>query len=137
MPKVIKYWIPVLILSFVIFFFSSRPTPVSAGIDWQDFLLKKTAHIILYSALFVLVYRSLLNTTDMDRRTAAWIAIAYVAIYGTSDEFHQSFTPGRQPAFRDIIIDTAAGGLAWITIWKYIPKWPKTLKTLAENLQII
>ena len=35
-----------------------------------------------------------------------WIAVVTAVLYGITDEIHQSFTPGRGPAVRDVIIDT-------------------------------
>jgi VanZ family protein len=37
--------------------------------------------------------------------------MALIVIYAVSDEFHQSFTPGREPKLRDVLIDTAGSFL--------------------------
>ena len=36
-------------------------------------------------------------------------------LYACSDEFHQSFVPGRGPAFKDVMIDST-GALVGLTI---------------------
>jgi VanZ family protein len=33
-------------------------------------------------------------------------SVALAFLYGATDEFHQSFTPGRGPKFTDVLIDT-------------------------------
>jgi len=48
-----------------------------------------------------------------------------VSLYGFTDEFHQSFTPGREPRIRDVIIDTIGGALGVLTFSKVLEKYPK------------
>ncbi|MFZ2371781.1 MAG: VanZ family protein, partial [Trichococcus flocculiformis] len=45
-------------------------------------------------------------------------ALLFVFLYASSDEFHQSFIPGRGPAFTDVLIDTA-GGLTGIILFEW------------------
>jgi VanZ family protein len=42
---------------------------------------------------------------------AAVIAVALATGYGATDEFHQSFVPGRGPAFSDVLIDLVGASL--------------------------
>jgi VanZ family protein len=54
----------------------------------------------------------------LPRRITARIALATVAFcvaYGVSDEFHQSFVPGRTPDVADIYAD-AAGAIAAVAV---------------------
>lgn len=46
--------------------------------------------------------------------TACAIAVLIASAYGVSDEFHQSFTPGRTPDPMDWLVDTAG---ALTTAW--------------------
>jgi VanZ family protein len=48
----------------------------------------------------------------------AFHALLFVFLYASSDEFHQSFVPGRGPAFSDVLIDTA-GGLTGIILYEW------------------
>jgi len=43
-----------------------------------------------------------------------------VFLYACTDEFHQSFVPGRACLFRDVMIDTSGGAFAMII--KYFKK---------------
>lgn len=75
--------------------------------DWQDFLVKKTAHFIEYYLLAVLIYRSLASTTTYTKRRLLMTALFLSLAYAISDEIHQSFIPGREPRIRDVIIDSS------------------------------
>jgi VanZ family protein len=43
---------------------------------------------------------------------AAFLAVLAVALFGVTDEFHQSFVPGRRAAIDDWALDTASAALA-------------------------
>lgn len=134
--KLVKFWSPVIIWAGVIFSLSAFQVTPATEVYWQDFVVKKTAHLVEYGVLFILLYRAFLNTTEWSKKQCAIVAILFVVLYGISDEYHQSFTPGREPKLRDVIIDSVGGGIAWLGLWKYLPKAPKKLKDLAKNLQI-
>ena len=105
-------------------------------IYWQDFIIKKTAHIIEYGILSALIYRALVEE-KMSKKTAGLIAILVAMFYGITDEFHQSFTSGRQPKARDVVFDTIGATFAIYTIWKLLPKAPKKLVSLAKSFQLL
>ncbi len=71
-------------------------------------------HFTVYFALAVLVWWAL-GAFDLSGRQRVGIAIAIAVLYGISDEYHQSFIPGRTPDWRDVLTDTigAACGL-WV-----------------------
>lgn len=134
--KLVKFWLPALFWLVVIFGFSTQPTPIVSKIDWRDFILKKTIHLIEYGILFVLFYRALKNTTRLAVFQFAFWALILTILYSTTDEFHQTFIHGRTGTLRDIVIDSSGAGLAWLGIWKYLPKAPEKLKNWAKKLQI-
>jgi len=53
--------------------------------------------------------------------TLAAIAAAWIicAVYGASDEFHQSFVPGRAVEFRDWRNDVTGAALALGAVWAW------------------
>lgn len=132
---VLKYWLPVVIWAFIIFIFSSRPTGTASQIVWTDFFIKKTAHVLIYGGLSTWIYRACINS-DIAKKQSALIAIFFSFLYGLSDEFHQSFTPGRTPRLYDVGFDTIGASLAIYTIWKQLPKAPQPLKNWAKKLEI-
>lgn len=121
MKKFLIFWGPTIAWMGVIFYFSSRGQITSSAVDWQDFTLKKTAHFVEYFILSVLFYRSLRGTTNLQRKGLLFWTVVVCVIYAISDEIHQSFSPGRTPTMRDVIIDTI-GSLAGGIASKFVPK---------------
>jgi len=50
-----------------------------------------------------------------------WLLIAWAmaVIFSTTDEFHQSFVPGRHPAATDVMIDAFGAALALFIANRY------------------
>ena len=117
LKKVINYWFPVVFWCLLIFIFSSFSTPSTSEIFWQDFIIKKLAHIIEYGILALLLYRAL-RGYEVDKTKAVILSILFSGLYGLTDEFHQSFTPGREPRIRDVAFDTIGASLSMLLIWK-------------------
>lgn len=136
MKKFVKFWLPVGVWVLTIFIFSSIPTKPVSEVYWKDFFVKKLAHIVEYGILSTLIYRALINF-GMDKKRSAIYSVLSAIFYGITDEFHQSFTPGREPKARDIIFDTIGASSAIYLIWNLLPKAPLKLKRWAENLQLI
>lgn len=132
----LKLWLPPIIWAVVIFSFSSYPTVQASQIMWQDFIVKKSFHIIEYAMLTIFVYRAL-KESGLERKKAGIYSIVFTILYGATDEFHQSFTQGREAKARDVIFDTIGGLLAIYVIWKQLPKAPKKLVAWAKKLQIL
>jgi uncharacterized protein YfiM (DUF2279 family) len=101
----LKRWGPSLLLMAAIFVASSQPKAVLPDYGGNDFLVKKTAHLVLYATLAWAYLRGLTGGGAATRRMAA-LAVALAALYGASDEFHQSFVAGRGAAWLDVGIDT-------------------------------
>jgi VanZ family protein len=119
----------------VIFLFSSYPTKRASEIYWQDFIVKKSAHMVEYFIFTTLLYRAF-KESGVKKINAGIFAITTAIIYAASDEFHQSFTPGREPTVRDVIFDTIGASISIYTLWNLLPKAPKRLKNLAKSLQL-
>ncbi len=127
------YWLPFFLWAAVIFTFSSFPTRTTSEINWQDFAVKKTAHIVVYFVLTLLSYRVFLKH-GVKKEKAALISMIASVFYGLSDEYHQSFTPGRDPRLRDVGFDTIGAVLAIYFIKYLLPKMPKEIKILAKEI---
>ena len=109
-------WIAALLYAGLIFFLSSIP---SAKLPRSFNGADKLVHFAEYGVLGVLLALAL------GRRAGGWlivgVAIALAVGYGASDEWHQSFVPGRQVSFWDLVADTAgasAGILAVLRPWR-------------------
>jgi hypothetical protein len=104
-------WLPTFAWAGLIFAFSSQSS--LTFIPDQPLEFGKLGHMAIFGILALLLWRSLARTTTL-RRPWAW-ALALAVIYAMTDEFHQSFVPGRDPSIRDVGID-AAGALIAVAI---------------------
>lgn len=101
-----KYYIISLIIAIIIaifiFYLSSIPSsgyPVGLGI------MTKVYHIVIFSLLSFFLILAMVRGKTEDKYYI-FIAILLSMLYSTSDEIHQSFVPGRNPAFTDVMIDS-------------------------------
>lgn len=67
--------------------------------------VRKVAHFTIYMSLGI----SLTLSREKKSMRNFIEVVAFVFLYACSDEFHQSFVPGRGPSFKDVIIDTCGG----------------------------
>lgn len=134
--KAIVFWLPVVFWSLLIFLFSSHPVAKTSDFYWQDFIVKKTAHLIEYGLLSLLIYRALVNE-GVKKPEAGISAVILATLYGISDELHQSFIPGRQSTLRDMIIDAFGAFLSVYCLQRYLPKAPRKITFLARKLHIL
>ncbi len=96
------YWVLLFLWCALIFFLSSQqrlPGPENVSFD---FLIKKTGHVSVYAVLFWLSYTAF--SKENFTRPSLYAFLFGIA-YALSDEFHQSFVPGRTPMLRDVVID--------------------------------
>jgi VanZ family protein len=82
------------------------------------FLLRKGAHLTEYAIFALLLYSSLLkDETEAWRPRTALVSVLITGLYSLSDEFHQSFVPGRGPSLKDCALDTAGAILAMLGVY--------------------
>jgi VanZ family protein len=134
--RVIYTWLPVIVWAGVIFAFSSQPTGQVSHVDWQDFVVKKTAHLVVYGIFTILLFRAF-RLYKINIGNSVVLAVLISTIYGASDEFHQSFTPGREPRFRDVAIDAVGSVITIYLLLNVLPKAPKKVGELAKKLDFI
>ncbi len=111
------WWLAVLAVAVAIFGLSSIPaeslfTPGPPE-GLVNAVFKKTAHVAFYGALAGALQRAL------DLRPGSWRwALLAAGLYGVSDEWHQSFVPGREATLRDVAFDVLGAGLGlWLHGW--------------------
>ena len=113
--------VPMILVMGTIFFLSHQPgtdlpLPYFPGLDK---LVHATAYACLAAATLYALPDRLLSTTKP--LYPAIIVVFFCMVYGMSDEYHQSFIPGREPSFGDLLADTVGAALlagAWL---KYNP----------------
>ncbi|MGL5571515.1 VanZ family protein [Cetobacterium sp.] len=77
------------------------------------FNIRKNAHFFIYMVLGM----SLLLSREKAGKREILEIVGFVILYAISDEFHQSFIPGREASFKDVCIDTL-GGISGILVVK-------------------
>lgn len=127
--KIINNWGPVFAWASIIFMFSSQPTGTASEFDLVDFIIKKTAHLVFFGTFAMFFYRALMRSSVVSKKAGYW-AIFATLIYGALDETHQSFTAGRDPTLRDVIIDTVGAGIMIYYIWNFLPKADVRIKNI-------
>jgi len=111
--KRFAYFIPALLWAALTFYLSSRSTTpdIIGEIPFGD----KIVHATYYGIFTLWV---LYGARWPDNRMAWWCVLP-VSLYGMTDEYHQSFVPGRSSDWRDWVADTT-GAVLCVLIWRYI-----------------
>jgi VanZ family protein len=92
-----------------IFYLSHQPTlDVPSLFENQD----KVMHFGAYGLLGVLLLGAMPLEAAGYRSRQIALATLIASLYGISDEFHQSFVPGRSPDVMDWLADTSGAFLA-------------------------
>jgi VanZ family protein len=102
-------WGPVVAYMALIFYASSQPSvPPVVGL-----LGDKVVHAAAYAVLAGLAVRALTDRFRLPVSVgAALLAAAIAAVYGASDEFHQSFVPTREMDAFDLLADSVGAAIA-------------------------
>ena len=112
----------------LIFVLSSQPAlPLQNLFSAQD----KFEHFLAYAALAYCYARSFVQQGVYTWQKITLITLLTI-MYGCSDEFHQSFVPGRDSSLLDVLAD-GIGGLCMSSILY----WYDHLKTKRRELWII
>jgi VanZ family protein len=100
-------WLPPLAYMALIFYLSAQPNPLPALTErvWD-----KAIHTIEYAVLGLLLCRALIGE-GLPWAGAAVLAVVLTSAYGSSDEWHQMFTPGRSSDLRDWTADSIGGAV--------------------------
>jgi VanZ family protein len=128
----LKYWLPVAIWMAFIFWMSTAqfsaqntrsfiepvirfflPAISQYAVEVIHGLVRKGGHLAEYFILGLLLFRAF-RAGSAESHGWRWAlrALVVVAVYASTDEFHQSFVPGRTASLIDVFIDTSGGALA-------------------------
>ena len=102
-------WVPTLLMMVSIFLFSARPS-INEPTSLLRYIVFKGGHVIGYAMLSLSIWRGF----DF-RRDRRWLAWLIAILYAVTDEFHQSFVPGRHPAAFDVLVYDNIGAL--LSLW--------------------
>jgi VanZ family protein len=103
LKNVIFYWLPLIAYCVFIYIQSDYPSPQTLpSFKFSDKLL----HFMAYAVMGVLFYRAYLTLPFKNNITFLMLlSMISAALYGISDEIHQSFVPYRDGSFWDVVAD--------------------------------
>jgi VanZ family protein len=107
-------WLALGLWMIVIYLFSAMPNSGEATehlLGPFNIAVRKLAHVTEYGVLFALANNAI--------RRGGLVALPFTIAYACSDEWHQSFVPGRTATVCDVLVDTVGmlicwAGLAWV-----------------------
>ncbi len=102
-------WIPAILIMAGIFILSSIPSREMPSFGFWDTLVKKSGHFIGYG-LLALSYWYAMKWNGKK----VWLVLLITILYAISDEFHQTFIPGRHASLLDIFLFDTAGAVIFL-----------------------
>lgn len=131
MRKQVKWIIASFLIMILIFWFSHKAAVQSQAQsdfflfllfflkeDTARFMIRKLAHFSIYTLLGICVFSSFSNP-----KRAFPGSFLICVLYACSDEFHQSFIPGRSCQTGDVLIDTCGACLGMFIAYNFLKKW--------------
>lgn len=112
----VRWLLPPLWMA-AIFVVSGTPSERIPRIGAWDLLLKKGGHMAAYALLAFLWVRPWQHRLPAAR--AGCLALVLTVLYAISDEYHQTFVPGRDGSVTDVLVDAAGACLALWLWWRY------------------
>jgi|SRR5687767_7338746 len=127
--QIVLLWLPALLVMLAIFLVSAQPSSNLPNFAWADRVIKKGGHMVGYAFLAVLYWRVL-----GFRPEKRWLAWCFSVLYAVTDEFHQSFVPGRFPSVWDVLVFDNLGALVSLWLWSlYKRQRSDTLGPIVER----
>lgn len=137
-------FIPLLIMSILIVYLSSQTGNESGKLSFGflkmigfspelikhiHFFGRKMAHVTEYFLLTAFTARFIKATA---LRNKILLTFIYPFLFAMSDEYHQTFVPGRAGQFKDILVDSIGiiSALSLIVLFNYFKRRDNTLEPL-------
>ena len=108
-------WLLAILMMAAIFVFSSIPSDSMPNFNVMDRIVKKGGHMLGYGLLALSYWYPLRNA-----KRSALLAWLLALLYAASDEFHQSFVPGRNASLWDVLVfDNLGAVIAMFVATRY------------------
>ena len=117
--RYLRYWLPVVLWMGLIFVISSQSKLPFALSKTVDFVIKKAGHVTEYSILAFLLWRAISQGRGAPAPQSFGGAFGLSLLYAISDEFHQTFVPGRTGRLTDVGFDALGALLALALVWRF------------------
>lgn len=116
-----RHWfrfVPMILVMGTIFFLSNQPGDTLTLPDVPN--IDKVLHAGIYGLLALTTLFAVGKKTTRTRPCqVSFLVLLFCVLYGISDEYHQSFIPGRMPSIWDICADTTGAGLVVLYWWVF------------------
>jgi VanZ family protein len=150
MKSFLKYWLPVLGWLVVTFIGSTNVMSVEQtsrfivpfllwlkpGMTQQDVwviivFMRHCAHVGEYAVLAFLMWRAFRwgISASMRMPTLCGLVLLACALFGASDEFHQTFVKSRTPSVRDVLLDVGGASVGLLIAVSFANRRPKKSRT--------
>ncbi|MBP3502185.1 MAG: VanZ family protein [Clostridia bacterium] len=91
------------------------PKKIDKAVNKLNFPLRKCAHATEYAVLAILIICTINVYTNKNYSIKKILLVILICfIYSLTDEYHQSFVPGRSSLFTDCLIDTSGSLIACV-----------------------
>ena len=110
--NIVPRWFPAFLMMAIIFAFSSRAKDELPNFQDWEYFVKKSSHFFVYALLALSYIRALPRRNYI----LAWVL---AILYALSDEFHQSFVPGRMSSLIDVFVFDNLGAIVALSIHRY------------------
>lgn len=104
MKTLLGRWLPVAVWMGVIYFLSAQSTLPTLNVGWLDEVLRIAGHFSEYAVLGFLMARAFIGDGEASKLKLTTV-ITFAVLYALSDEWHQSFVPGRDASVLDVGVD--------------------------------
>jgi len=125
--KAIFRFLPAFLMMLAIFIFSARPGDI-VPMSLLKQIVYKGGHVIGY-AMLALSYWRAFDFKDKKR----WMVWALAILYAVTDEYHQSFVPGRHSTAFDVLVYDNIGALS--SLW-LASRFAKQKQPASEGLVV-
>ena len=119
-----KYWVPPLLYMALIFVVSSLKQPQLPMPKFEWLAIDKLYHFIEYAILGTLLAWAFVKARpSVVPSKQIWLTAATLSIlYGASDEWHQTFVPGRCATLADWVADVLGSIAGVLAVYLYYKK---------------
>ncbi|MDE0470254.1 MAG: VanZ family protein [Candidatus Poribacteria bacterium] len=119
-----KYWAPPLLYMALIFGISSLEQPPLPMPEFEWLTIDKLYHFIEYAILGGLLTRAFVKASPsiISSRFTWHAAVVLSILYGASDEWHQTFVPGRFATLADWVADVLGSIAGVLVVYLYYKK---------------
>ena len=112
--RALANWGPLLLALVAVFWLSSLPQVPGAGLAWDKLL-----HVVGYAGLGVITMRAFHGGLVRPRLKPTLLAGLFLLLWGISDEYHQSFVPGRDASGADVLADVIGFMIACVLVYAW------------------